>query len=120
MQMNCIQKFNLHDVTFLIPVRIDSEERKSNLIAVISFLSDNFISHIHVLEADSEQKFDPKEINSEFSYHFITDTDEIYYKTRYVNILLNLAETKFAAIWDSDIIAYPELVVNGICKLRKQ
>ncbi|MBE0674324.1 MAG: hypothetical protein IH591_06650 [Bacteroidales bacterium] len=113
-------KHDLSDLSFLIPVRIDSDERKSNLIAVITFLSDNFISHIHVLEADSEQKFDPNEIDAEFSYHFITDTDEIYYKTRYVNILLNLAKTKLAAVWDADIIAYPELVVNGICRLRKE
>ena len=113
-----VLKHDLSDVSFLIPVRIDSEERKANLIAVINFLSVKFISTIHVLEADAEQKFDPKEISAEFSYHFITDTDEIYYKTRYVNILLNLAETTFAVVWDADIIAYPDLVVNGIYRLR--
>lgn len=112
-------RYHIADITFLVPVRIDSEERKLNLISVIKFLSINFSSNIHVLEADSVQRFDPVEIDADYSYHFISDNDEIYYKAHYVNILLNIAETKFAAVWDSDVIAYPEMVINGTWRLKK-
>lgn len=112
-------RYDISDFTFLVPVRIDSEERKLNLITVVKFLSINFGSNIHVLEADSIQRFDPQEIDADYSYHFISDNDEVFYKAHYVNILLNLAETKFAAVWDADIIASPELVINGTCMLRK-
>jgi predicted glycosyltransferase involved in capsule biosynthesis len=113
-------KFDLSDVSFLIPARIDSRERWENLDAVIKYISNNFDTCIYVLEADCDQKIQPDEINAKFSYHFVYDSSAVYHKTRYVNMLLRLANSTYAVVWDADVIAHPDLVLSGICKLREQ
>jgi len=112
-------KFDLSDVSFLIPARIDSRERWENLDAVIKYISNNFDTCIYVLEADCDQKIQPDEINAKFSYHFVYDSSAVYHKTRYVNMLLRLANSTYAVVWDADVIAHPDLVLSGICKLRE-
>lgn len=46
-----IKRTNLTDVTFLIPLRIDSIDRLENLLEVISFIDKHFDTNIHLLEA---------------------------------------------------------------------
>ena len=46
-------KIDFSDVTFLIPVRVDSVIRIENLMATIRFLQRNFHTNIIVLEADT-------------------------------------------------------------------
>ena len=50
----------LSDVSFVIPVRIDSQERSRNLDLVIDFITRYFDSQIMVLEADKERRYLPK------------------------------------------------------------
>ena len=46
-------KIDLTNVTFMIPVRVDSLVRLENLILTVRFLSQHFSCHIIVLEADA-------------------------------------------------------------------
>ena len=46
-----ITKTDLTDVTFLIPLRIDSIDRLENLLEVISFIDKHFDTNIHLLES---------------------------------------------------------------------
>ena len=45
-------KYDLTDVSFLIPIRLDSIIRLENLIASIKFLLKNFKTKVIVLQAD--------------------------------------------------------------------
>ena len=45
--------FELSDVTFLIPTRLDSIDRLVNLKATIEFILEHFDTNIYILEADS-------------------------------------------------------------------
>lgn len=45
-----MKKYNLKDITFIIPVHCDSIIRLENTISIISFLSKYFDSNIFVLE----------------------------------------------------------------------
>lgn len=45
-----MKKYNLKDITFIIPVHYDSIIRLENTISIISFLSKYFDSNIFVLE----------------------------------------------------------------------
>lgn len=47
---------DLSDVTFTIPIRIDSQARLENFIIVLTYLLENFQTNIIILEDDSEQK----------------------------------------------------------------
>ena len=48
-----MNKINLMDVDFLIPIRIDSIARIENLLASIGYLIENFDTNIYILEASS-------------------------------------------------------------------
>ena len=45
---------NFKDVTFIIPVRFDSEDRRRNFKICIDYLLNNFDTNIIVLESDTE------------------------------------------------------------------
>lgn len=113
-------KCRLLDVSFLIAIRIDSDERKENLITLIKVLSQEFDTSIIVLEADREQKFERNVVGTEFTYHFIYDADPVYHKTKYVNQLLQMAKTTYAFVWDVDVIASPEQIVKAVYRLRSK
>lgn len=44
-------------VTFIIPVRIDSTQRRENLLAVVEYLRENLKSKIMLMEGDKESAF---------------------------------------------------------------
>ena len=89
--------------TFLIPCRIDSEERKRNLYCVINHLS-IIGSRIIVLEADSKQKIEPNIFSGNVDYIYIEDNNPVFFRTHYINLLLHKAQTPVVSIWDTDII----------------
>ena len=47
-------KTDLTDVTFIIPVKIDSDDRRRNLKITLSYLQRNFDTNIIVCESDKE------------------------------------------------------------------
>lgn len=80
------QKINLLEMSFLIPVRIDSVVRLENLLKSIECILRNFETNIYVLEAAPYnngllERLLPKDIN----YFFVEDRDPIFYRTHYIN-----------------------------------
>ena len=63
-----IQRIDLQDVTFIIPVRIDSEDRLENLHVVTRYLVKHFHSHILVIEADDIPRVNKKRLPKEVDY----------------------------------------------------
>ncbi len=102
------------ELTFVIPVRIDSIERKENLDTVLSYLSTNTDASIIVLEADSEQRYNWADCSEKVKYIFIESKDPIFHKTRYVNRLLRMAETDIVSMWDTDIIIHTSQIINAV------
>ena len=106
------QKINLLEMSFLIPVRIDSVVRLENLLESIKCILRKFRTNIYVLEAASYnngllEKLLPKEV----CYFFVEDRDPIFYRTHYINSLIRKTTTKYIGIWDSDIILdFPQIV----------
>ena len=113
-----VKKEDLSDFTFLMPLRIDSTERKENAETVIRIIFQHFETSFIVLEADSEQRFSPEFNYKGFRYEFVNDTNEIYRKTIWINRLLSLATTPYAAIWDADAIAPPSQIMESAEELR--
>ncbi len=106
------------EITFLLPVRIDSEERLKNLITVLNFFSQLSQVSFCILEADSDSKI-PSSIyrNKNIDYLFIKDDNSIFHRTRYINIMLKRTKTEFAAIWDVDAICPVEQVRKAMDSL---
>jgi len=111
---------DLPDVTFLVPLRIDSTERKENIDTLIKYTFKHFETNLIVLEADSAQKYFP-EFNPEgFNYEFVEDTNSVFHRTKWINHLISMAETPYVAIWDTDAVAPPEQIITGVEKLRNK
>src|SRR5690606_3181949 len=100
-------KTDLSDFTFLMPLRIDSEKRKENADTSIGFILSHFDTSFIVVEGDESKKYFPDFQVSNFRYDFIQDKNLFFHKTKYINRLIELAATKFIAVWDADAIIHP-------------
>ena len=111
-----MQKRNLSDVTFLIPVRIESPERHENIQMVIKFLKTRFITFIIVLEADTREKVKQRYIDKKI---FIKDHDPVFHHTKYRNRMSIASTTPFIAVWDTDVLMPPGQIIAAVHMLRK-
>ena len=110
----------LKDLTFLLPVRIDSPERLANLMTVVRFYEKQTESEFIVLEADDSPKaMAVTEIGERIRYEFIRDDDQVFHHTHLNNTLLKMARTPCAALWDADAIA-PLDQIRGAMSLIKE
>lgn len=112
-------KKDLFDVTFLIPIRIDSIIRLENLILTTKFLLQHFNCHIIVLEASPYNNgFIKRLLNKKIKYYFVEDFDSVFYRTKYINLMTEKVETTFLCIWDADVIVSPNQILKAMEKLR--
>jgi hypothetical protein len=115
-----MKKTELTDTTFTMVVRFDSIMRLENALAVINFLNRNFYTKIYVLETSSHNNYFFKSLlKNRAHYFFMEDHDTVFHKTKYTNILARKVNTPFMSIWDADIIADRNQIVDAVEKLRK-
>lgn len=108
-------KIDLTDVSFLIPVRIDSQERMENLTMVMEFIKTHFDTNIIVLEADQKEQVHHSCIDKKI---FIEDLDPVFYRTKYLNRMTRDSLTSFLAIWDTDVLLNPLQIKESVDLLR--
>lgn len=96
-------------LTIVIPVRIDSEERKANLKAVLLHIY-GLGCRVLVLEADSHPRLDKEEWMEKTDYTFVKDESPVFHRTRYINKFLRKAETEIVSVWDADMLVSYEQV----------
>lgn len=111
-------RYDLVDVTFLIRLRIDSQQRIENTETVVKFITRFFKAVISIYEVDSEQRYFPKKLTKNVRYQFIEDSNEIFPKTGWANQMISIVDTSYVAIWDSDVICSPEQVIEAVDNLR--
>lgn len=112
-------KYDMDDLTVLMPVRIESIIRLENLLAVIRYLTDNFNVRIAVLEASQHNnKILQRLIPEEVRYTFVKDTDPVFYRTKYINSLTLSAYTPYIAVWDADVVFPPQQINQSVELLR--
>lgn len=101
-------------LSFVIPVRIDSQERLQNLTAVASWLEQTQCA-LYILEADATQQI-PQELcnRASINYTFVKDENPCFHRTKYINSLLSMANTELVAVWDADIIVPLENIVSAV------
>ena len=100
-----MKKVDTSAMTICFPVRIDSDFRLRNLEAALRYYSRVTTSRIIVLEADDSPKAD--KVAGRFAaetYRFVADGKPIFHRTHYINEMLRMADTRLAAVADTDII----------------
>lgn len=105
---------DLTNVTFCIPVRIDSVERLENLDIVLGFLLANFDTNIHIWEDGPTQILN----NVVAKYTFVENKDPIFYRTRILNNLVKDNPTNIVAIYDADVLLPVSRYVEAVQILR--
>lgn len=114
-------KLQLQDVTFLIPIRVDSLERLDNLQKITNFILGNADTNIMVLEAsDRDTGIIRKILHPEIYYAFIEDNIPVFHRTRYLNVMTQAASTPYVAIWDSDVLVPAGQLMLAVQTLREE
>lgn len=115
-------KIDLSDVTFLIPVRIESEDRKKCLSIVINYLTKYFNTKIIILEEGSGSIF-PSIWKSDWEpyikYIFRRTDSPLFHKTLNLNVMAKASTTPIIAALDSDCLFFPEQYVRATKKIRE-
>ncbi len=113
-----IVREDLKDVTFIIPVRITSDQVIENLNTTIGFLKNHFNTNFNVLEADTEQRYFPVKNQMGVRYDFIRDDNPIFHRTKWINRMLNSVDTPYVAVWEPGVICSAYQITDAANKLR--
>ena len=107
------------DTTFIVPLRIESEDRLRNVIVSTLHLLENTKSKVIIQEEDKESIFnrvvypqlqeavDVKTLKR-LTHVFNENADQIFHRTRILNDMTMLATTKVVVNYDCDILLPPE------------
>lgn len=112
-------KQDLSDVTFLIPLRLESVHRLENLMLTVGFLRLYFNCRITVWEADRYPNGLVGRCLPEVDYHFVEDKDPVFYRTYYLNEMAKRVTTPYLSLWDTDVVMPPVQVMQAVEALRK-
>ena len=120
------------NLTFLIPVKLESEDRVRNLSTVLTYLLTKFDAKIIVKECDTESKFSKLItpyltkrfgiISHRFKHIYEKQTQNFFHKTRILNDLIDESDTEVVCNYDTDVLlpitsytlAY-EMIIRGQC-----
>ena len=97
----------INNLTIIIPIRIDSDVRLRNMIAVVMYYSRQKLPLL-LIEADERPRIDFTKSYPQVRYIFISDSNPIFHRTKYINLGLRKITTPHAAIIDADVIVPPD------------
>lgn len=100
---------DLTDVTFIIPIRVESYDRKTNAQLSLQYLCKYFKTNIIILEHDTVPKVPEildgiNKFETKINYHFLKSNDEIFHRTKFLNMMLNIVTTPVVVNYDVDIL----------------
>jgi hypothetical protein len=103
----------MNDLTFLLPCRIESEDRLRNVVTSVTYLLKNFPeSKVLVKEVDTRSHFKfralpviKKYVETDKLTHIFEESEEkFFHKTRILNDLLVAADTDIVYNHDVDVV----------------
>ena len=115
---------DLKSCTFIIPVRIESEDRIRNIITVLCYLLDNFDAKVILKEVDQEPIFEEELLPQIIEYvgdsiknltHVFEQSDDpVFYRMQILNEMIDMADTPVIANYDGDGLFKSETYVNSV------
>jgi hypothetical protein len=104
---------DLSNATFIMPLRIESEDRMRNIITVLCFLFGNFKTNVIVKEVDKTSVFEDqvlpqlKEFLDEdfnLTHIFEKSDDPVFYRMHILNEMLAMSKTDVVINYDCDVL----------------
>jgi GT2 family glycosyltransferase len=106
-------------LSFILPVRIDGDDRMRNLLLCIEFLNLHFkFSEIIIVENDSKAKLKNLSKKYNIEYLFI-ENESRFSKSQTSNLGVLHSSRKFIALYDADVIIDPEAIYRSVAILDK-
>ena len=115
---------NLKSCTFIIPVRIESEDRMRNVITVLCYLLENFDTKVILKEVDTESVFEKEVLPqikdylgdaiNNLTHVFEKSDDPVFYRMKIINEMLHMADTPVIANYDGDVLFKPETYIKAV------
>jgi hypothetical protein len=122
---------DLSNATFIIPLRIESEDRMRNIITLLCFLFGNFNTNVIVKEVDKEPVFENNVLpqvkefigsDVNLTHVFEQSDDPVFYRMHILNEMLAMTKTDVVINYDCDVLmpiqtyvsAY-ESILNKTC-----
>ena len=106
-------KIDLSDATFIVPIRIESDDRLRNVITSTCFLLSNFNTNIIIKEVDSSSVFVERALSqieefcedvSGLRHIFEKSTSSSFHRQRVLNDMIMESTTKVVVNYDCDVI----------------
>lgn len=106
-------KIDLSKATFIVPIRIESEDRMRNVITSILFLLDNFDTNIIVKEVDNKSVFEEDVLSQikdcigdvkNLIHVFEKSDDPVFYRMKVLNEMLSITTTDIVINSDCDVL----------------
>ena len=105
---------DLTNATFIIPIRIESQDRLRNVLTVLYFLMNNFDTNIIVKEVDTKSVFTTDVLPllegadgidlSKLTHIFEQSDDPVFYRMHILNDMLSKSKTKVIINYDCDVL----------------
>ena len=115
---------DLKNCTFIIPIRIESEDRMRNVVTVLAYLLKNFDTKVILKEVDIESVFEDQvlpqiedflgdNINN-LTHVFEKSDDPVFYRMKILNEMIDMADTNVIANYDCDVLFKKETYVESV------
>lgn len=112
-------KTSLKDVTFIIPIKIDFEDRLNNYKVVINHLTTLFDTNIIVCESDTKSNEDLLKIHKDIEYIFYEDTSGFFHRTKILNIMTKMSKTNIVCNYDTDVVFPEQQYLSAVNKIKE-
>ncbi|KQM65222.1 hypothetical protein ASE74_10145 [Pedobacter sp. Leaf216] len=111
--------YQCSDVTFIIPLRIESEDRLENASTILRYLRKNFNAKILVVEGDRYRKLTDFFIPEGVDYVFKKDSNPLFYRELYNNWMVLEAGTTLVIKYDCDVVIPADQIYRAVIEVRK-
>ena len=115
---------DLKNCTFIIPIRIESEDRMRNVVTVLAYLLKNFDTKVIVKEVDVESVFVDQVLSqiedflgdsiNNLTHVFEKSDDPVFYRMKILNEMIDMADTSIIANYDCDVLFKKETYVESV------
>jgi hypothetical protein len=110
---NIQMKIDLSEATFIIPIRIESQDRLRNVITTTAFLLENFDTNIFIKEVDSQSIFEKNalpilkdilDVDVKVNHIFEQSDEPLFHRQKVLNEMIVSANTKIVVNYDCDVL----------------
>ena len=117
---------NLSPCTFIIPIRLESEDRIRNIITCLVYLLDNFKASYIIKEHDKtsvfnevvlpqlEEYFGDDLKNIDIRHFFVQSDDPVFPRQRLINEMIEEVKTPVVVNYDCDVLLSRQDMKDGL------